>query len=123
LLAFLQGEPGADEVEAALLDGTWISAVNWTETLSKLSDHGQDPGQVVRFLEDKGILGSAVQVHPVDELLARQAAQLRRSTRNLGLSLGDRACLALAYNLRLDVLTADQAWARLDSPVQVRLIR
>jgi ribonuclease VapC len=123
LLALLQGEPGANEVEAALLEGTWISAVNWAETLSKLSDHGQDPEQIARSLVDKGVLGSAIHIHPMDEPLARRAAQLRRSTRTLGLSLGDRACLALAYHLRLDILTADKAWARLDSPVQIHLIR
>lgn len=60
---------------------------------------------------------------PFDTDLALRAALLRNSTRPYGLSLGDRACLALARREGLPVLTADRSWAKLDVGVEVVLIR
>lgn len=45
------------------------------------------------------------------------------TTRQLGLSLADRACLALARQLSLPVLTADHAWAEAALELEVKLIR
>jgi PIN domain nuclease of toxin-antitoxin system len=59
----------------------------------------------------------------LDPPQARAIAALRPLTRPLGLSLGDRACLALAQQLRRPALTAERSWARLDVGVEVRLIR
>jgi ribonuclease VapC len=123
LLAYLQDEPGAELVEAVLLGGVWISAINWAETLSKLSDQGQKPDAVTRRLEDEGILGIALRVYPVDESLARLIAILRPSTRQFGLSLGDRACLALSLHLQFGALTADRDWGKLDFPFEIKMIR
>jgi PIN domain nuclease of toxin-antitoxin system len=50
-------------------------------------------------------------------------ADLRRPTSHLGLSLADRACLALALRLGLPIVTADRAWAELELAVQVQTIR
>jgi PIN domain nuclease of toxin-antitoxin system len=123
LLAFLHDEPGADLVGEALVAGASISAVNWAEVLSKLADRGQEPETVAQDLENQGILGPALIVHEVDEILARRIAELRPQTRALGLSLGDRACLALAGRLGLGVLTADRDWMDLDLGLDIRLIR
>jgi PIN domain nuclease of toxin-antitoxin system len=60
---------------------------------------------------------------PFDEELARGAGALRPATKSLGLSLGDRACLALAQREGLPVLTADRAWAKLAVGVEVKVIR
>ncbi len=60
---------------------------------------------------------------PFDQELASIAAGLESLTRPFGLSLGDRACLALGIRLSLPILTADQAWAKLDVGVKVELIR
>lgn len=123
LLAYLHGESGAESVSETLLEGACISAVNWAETLSKLAERGQAPEAVSQRLEDEGILGSTLEIHPLDERAARRIAELRPSTRKAGLSLGDRACLALASQLKLVALTADSAWAELDLGIEVRLIR
>ncbi|HEX2222987.1 MAG TPA: type II toxin-antitoxin system VapC family toxin [Thermoanaerobaculia bacterium] len=123
LLAYLQDEPGAALVEEALLAGATISAINWAETLSKLAEQGQEPGAVAERLENRGILPFALQVHPVDEPLARHIAVLRPVTRQLGLSLGDRACLALSLHLEKGILTADRHWGKLDFPFEITMIR
>ncbi|WP_254568135.1 type II toxin-antitoxin system VapC family toxin [Oscillatoria sp. HE19RPO] len=109
LLAYLQGEPGADDVADALLQKATISAINWAETLSKLAERGQDPDTVTTQLREGGLLDQALIIYPADEELARDIAKLRVSTRSFGLSLGDRACLALALKLHLPALTSDIA--------------
>ncbi len=123
LLAYLQGEPGGDRVREAIGRGATVSAVNWAETLSKLADAGEDPDQAARRLLEAGPLLRAVVVHPFDEAQAREAARLRPLTRSLGLSLGDRACLALGKSLGVPVLTADGSWAKLKIGVRVEIVR
>lgn len=122
-LAYLQGEPGAELVADALVQGVAISAVNWAEVLSKLAERGQNPDTVATHLVEQGLLNKAILVHPLDEALARAIAKLYLPTRSFGLSLGDRACLALALNLNLPALTADRAWKSLSLGVNVHCIR
>lgn len=123
LLAYLQGEPGADLVTEALVQGAAISAVNWAEVLSKLAERGQDPDVVATNLTALGLLNKAILVYPLDETLARVIAKLHLQTRSLGLSLGDRACLALALSLDLPALTTDRAWEGLSLGCTVTWIR
>ena len=117
VLAVLGGEPGADNV-AAHIPGAKISAVNLAEVASVLSDRtaGTDvPRQLIRRL--------GLQVIPFTESVALVSGELRRKTRSFGLSLGDRACLALAQILKLPVLTGDRVWAGLELGIEVRVIR
>lgn len=123
LLAFLHGEPGAEAVAEALTQGALISAVNWAEVLTKLAELGEPPEAVTERLEKMGVLGFALEIQPFDEPQARSVARLREATREHGLSLGDRACLALAERLQLEALTADRAWARLVLEIKIRNIR
>ena len=123
LLAFLFEEPGVELVTAALADTCAISAVNFAEVLSKLSDRGQDVDQAAERMASQGLTGAALIVVPVKEPQAREIARLREKTRGTGLSLGDRACLALAYSLKLPVLTADRAWLSLGLGIDVRMVR
>jgi PIN domain nuclease of toxin-antitoxin system len=62
-------------------------------------------------------------LHPFDEPLAFETGALRAATRDRGLSLGDRACLALAQRLGASVLTADRAWQGLDLGIPVEVLR
>jgi ribonuclease VapC len=117
MLAHLRGEPGGDMV-ADRLDGGAICAVNWTEVIQKLVDDGMSDATIRAALE-----GVSAGVVSFDIPLAEDAGWLRRATRERGLSLGDRACLALARREGLPVLTADRAWAELDLGVEVVLIR
>ena len=123
LLAYLQDEPGADLVAEVLIQGAALSAVNWAEVLSKLAERGQDPNVVVAQLTEQGLLDKAILVYPLDETLARVIARLYPQTRSLGLSLGDRACLALALSLGLPAFTADRNWGSLNLGCTVIEIR
>ncbi|BBM68884.1 type II toxin-antitoxin system VapC family toxin [Rhodothermus marinus] len=115
LLAWLHDEPGGDQVEA-LLEVAVMSAVNWSEVLQKSLARGV---AVEGLREDLEALG--LQIEPFIIRDAEIAAGLWEQTRPLGLSLADRACLALGLRLGWPVVTADRAWQALGS--QVRLIR
>src|SRR5204863_8015348 len=90
ILAFLQGEPGAVRVAAAIGAVAAVGAVNWAEVLSKLAERGAAPTDVERDLRAQGILDTGLLVVPLDAAQARLIADLRQPTRQLGLSLGDR---------------------------------
>lgn len=117
VLAILLGEPGGD-FAADHLEGSHISAVNVIEVLTRLIDGGSNGSDARTFLSQLGL--SVVQL---DHGLAVDAAVLRGPTRYRGLSLGDRACLALARRKGVPVLTADRQWEGLDIGVEIRLIR
>jgi ribonuclease VapC len=123
LLAYLRDEPGADRVADAVATGAAISTVNLGEVLSRVADRDADPAQVARQMTDRGLLDGAIAVEPFTTADAIEVARLRPLTRELGLSLGDRACLALARRLHAPALTADSAWSQLDLPLELRQIR
>lgn len=118
LLAYLLDEVGADAVEEALADEAAIGAVNLAEVLTKLADLGVEPPSAMDRL---GVL--PIEIVPFDLDMAVETALLRSPTSSAGLSLGDRACLALGRRLGRPVLTADAAWRGAVSDVDVRVIR
>ncbi|AEJ02256.1 PilT protein domain protein [Nitrosomonas sp. Is79A3] len=117
LLAFLQNEPGSDQVEAALPEAV-ISSVNWAEVVQKSIAAGVN---VDGLREDLEALGLRIVPFTAEE--AEVAAQLWQQTRQVGLSLGDRACLSVGIRLNTVVLTADQIWTTLSLPIAVHSIR
>ena len=117
VLAILLDEPGAQRA-SAILDGGVLSAVNASEVVARLIDQGASDEDARGALH-----GLDLAVRPFDGSLAVAAGLLRRATRRHGLSLGDRACLALAHRERAPVLTADRAWTALDLDIEVELIR
>lgn len=117
VLAVLQGEPGAETVEAVLGDAL-ISAVNYSEVVSKLYDRGV-PAEVI----DTVMASLALVIEPFDRDQAVEAGSLRNATRALGLSLGDRACLALAKVRGAPAITMDRAWRDLKIGVTVECLR
>ncbi len=117
LLALLNQEPGHEEVARTIPDAA-ISAVNLSEVAAKLAESGM-PEEAIR----EALEGLAIDVHDFGREPAFQTALLRPSTKHKGLSLTDRACLALGQQLNLPVITADRVWEELDLGVEVRLIR
>ncbi|MFP3941333.1 MAG: type II toxin-antitoxin system VapC family toxin [Thermoanaerobaculia bacterium] len=122
LLAFLQGEPGAELVEG-VLELSVVSSVNWSEVAQKAGERGVPVVPTRRQLEALGL--SFAPFGPAD---AERASELWSAGRRAGLSLGDRACLALASVLDTPALTTDRAWTELplrEAPfeVEVELLR
>lgn len=95
-----------------------ISAVNWSEVADRTLSIGLGIGGLREDLEDLGL-----RVAGFDAVHAELAAVLREPTRDAGLSLADRACLALAGDLGAPAVTADHTWADLEVGIEVELIR
>jgi ribonuclease VapC len=117
IIALLAGEP-FKHVDPERIARAWVSAVNLSEVLVKLYEMGLPDSEANAAMSLLGL-----RVAEFDEAQATAAARLRRVTRQAGLSLGDRACLALAQSLECPVITADRAWANIDIGVEVLLIR
>lgn len=119
LLCLVNGEPGAARV-AAVLPRAVISSVNLAEGAAKLNELGAD-AETARAL----LAPLHLAVVTFDEAAAFAAGALRSATRSHGLSLGDRACLALAAQRSAVALTADRAWAHIGevADVSVELLR
>jgi ribonuclease VapC len=117
LVALLNSERGADVV-AKHLPAAVVSAVNWSETYGALRRAGVDGDALA-----KGFAETGIEIVPFDADDARTAGELSLATRDAGLSLGDRACLALAGRLRLPAVTADRAWLAVDAGVEVICVR
>lgn len=119
VLAVLRGERGAGKVTSNLTNAT-ISTVNLGEVVSALTRDGVSPPQIKAMLE-----GFPAEIIVFDRELAFDAGLLLPLTRSAGLSLGDRACLALARHRSAKVITADRIWTRVADAVgvEVELIR
>jgi ribonuclease VapC len=117
VLAGLFQEPGG-EVLAELIPDAMMCAVNVTEIITRLYDKGWPmeiaTGETAKLVN---------RIAPFDNALAFRAGWLRSDTRSFGLSLGDRACLALAMASSLPVYTADREWSQLDVGLDIRVIR
>lgn len=118
LLAYFLQERGGDAVATALVQYPCISSLNLSEVAAYFLERQASLEETLAFVR-----GLPIEVVAFDSALAMAAAALRPRTRHLGLSLGDRACLALAMARNLPVLTADRAWTALDLGIEVRLIR
>ena len=119
VLALLFGETGADAVRARVRGGL-ISTVNLAEVLAKLVDKGLPPDEAARAVDMLGMEPVQLSVEQ-----AQLSAALRSVTRVVGLSLGDRACLALARERGLPAVTAERRWPEVanQAGVVVEVIR
>ncbi|MFU8837462.1 MAG: type II toxin-antitoxin system VapC family toxin [Thiohalomonadaceae bacterium] len=117
LLAFLHDEPGGGQVESEL-DGAVMSTVNWSEVVQKALQRGVDVCGIREDLQELGM-----QIIPFSAKQAELAADLYEMARTHGLSLADRACLALALDSQASILTADRVWQHLKLPLSIELIR
>jgi PIN domain nuclease of toxin-antitoxin system len=118
LLAVLNGEPGADKLTIELLTTAACSTVNLAEVQSKLVDRGLSPESAW-----ESALVPIAEAIPFTAEHARAAGSMIAETRRLGLSLGDRACLALGLVLHAPVYTADRSWKNLKLGVRIHVIR
>lgn len=114
----LHEEPGGEEVETLLADAA-MSSVNWSEVAQKSLSRGV---AIEGLREDLEAIGLSILPFEADD--AEAAAALWTKTKNHGLSLADRACLALAGKLSVEALTTDKVWKEPDiADIEVRVIR
>ena len=117
ILCFMYSERGGDRV-SELLENAIVSSVNYAEVLTKMHDRG--------FSDSEFAAALAEFRPPVIEFSQEQAftaAALRNVTRSKGLSLGDRACLALAISRNAIAVTTDRAWNDFENITRVMLVR
>ena len=117
ILAVINNEAGSDAV-VNLLDDALLSAVNHAEVMGKLVERG-----LSRQEARSSVIRMGIQIVAFGADLAERAGELRAQTRNLGLSLGDRACLALAEREKRIAVTADRKWQSVKADIPVHLIR
>jgi len=118
LLAVLNGEPGAEKLTPELVSIATCSTVNLAEVHSKLVSRGvteSDAWSATSY--------GVEEPEPFTVEHARIAGRLTSETRAFGLSLGDRACLALGIYLGAPVYTAEKSWKKLSLPISVHVIR
>ncbi|MGB7207023.1 MAG: type II toxin-antitoxin system VapC family toxin [Pyrinomonadaceae bacterium] len=114
ILAVLNQEKGSQTAQTFFANGI-VSAVNLAEILTKLIEQGHDSSS---SMEAFNLL--QLDVSSFDVAQARKAAELRPLTKHLGLSLGDRSCLALAMLQNATAVTADRDWCGLSfCPIEV----
>lgn len=121
VLAFLQGEPGDEIVRLALQsDNCIVTAANQAEIIAKILDRGADVGAIKTVIDQLGY--TVIDVKAQD---GECAGWMRDQARVIGLSLGDRMCLAVAQRLKAVVLTADRPWLTVAQPLglDIRCIR
>jgi ribonuclease VapC len=117
IIAVYKQERGADEV-VRVADSARLSAATVAEVATWLAVNGASAEQAYSSMNQFRLV-----VEPFHHARAVAAGFLATKTRRRGLSLADRACLALAIELKLPVLTADRVWRDLDLDVEIRLIR
>ena len=118
LLAVLNHEPGSDRLTPEMLSTATSSTVNIAEVQGKLVSLGLAPGDAW-----EATLSPIREATAFTAEHAEAAGNLITKTRALGLSLGDRACLALGIALRAPVYTADKSWKKLKLGVAIHVIR
>lgn len=117
-LAWLWDEKGS-EVVHAYSDNYIVGSVNAAEIFTKMIERSPVDEAEAKIT----LLAMSMNIIPFDAQQSVNCAKLRTSTRKFGLSLGDRACLALAIREKATVLTADSAWSNLDLGIEIRVIR
>lgn len=118
ILALIQLERGVDKLTPEICDSAVASSVNMAEVQGKLVLNGWDSDTAW-----KDALSCIADVEPQTAEQARQAGTLARSTKQFGLSLGDRSCLALALELNAEVYTTEKSWKNLKLGIPIHVIR
>jgi PIN domain nuclease of toxin-antitoxin system len=117
VLALLNQETGSEEI-LQLIDNAAVSSVNLSEVIAKLAEAGIPEEEIRQIL-----LHLNLEVILFNEEQALRAGMMRPATKSIGLSFGDRACLALGVILNQPVITTDRLWSNLNIGIEIRVMR
>ncbi|MBD2446790.1 type II toxin-antitoxin system VapC family toxin [Nostoc sp. FACHB-152] len=117
VLALLNQESGSEEI-LQYIGNAAISSVNLSEVIAKLADAGIPEADINQIL-----LNLNLEVVVFNEEQALKAGMMRPATKSIGLSFGDRACLALGILLNQPVVTTDRLWSNLSVGIEIRVVR
>lgn len=117
VLAFLFGERGGDVAQVWLDRGAAMSTANVQEVVATLVGRGASLADAVATIDDL-----AVEVVDLTLADAIAAGGLIAITRPIGLSAGDRCCLALGRRLGVPVVHAERRWQPLAGAVGVEMV-
>ncbi len=118
IIALLKKEPGHTKVDDVLATCA-MSTVNFAELISSLAREGVSTDDIDTITEN-----IIPEIIPLSHEISITTGKLITTTKHLGLSLGDRACLATAIYFNMEVYTADKVWEKLDLPnIKIHLIR
>jgi len=121
VIALINREKGCEIVEKYLEDSI-ISTVNFAEVIAvvnrELFKTEADQIEGLKLITD-----TLPQIIDFDVNQAIISGEFDSITKKYGLSLGDRACLALAKYKNIPVLTADKTWSKLNLGIKIKLIR
>ena len=117
LLALLQGEPGADKVQA-VLHRAIINTVNWSEVIQKLSVRDPDAADIRAEME---LTGLKIMPFTIDQ--AEICASLWEQAQPFGLTLADGSCIATGIDRNMEIMTTDKVWQEMELPIAVHVIR
>jgi ribonuclease VapC len=118
ILAIIFSEPGSEKLTPELLRDAVCSTVNLAEVQAKLVTQGWSPDEA--WEDATSPIREAI---PFSGQHAKVAGSMVSVTRPLGLSLGDRACLALGVSLKVPIYTAERLWSKLKLGARLQVIR
>lgn len=119
LIAFLKDESYSSEQLESILPHAVMSSVNACEVATVMIRLGMSLPIIEELIHET--IGTIISF---DKKLSLETAKLWESTKSYGLSLGDRACIALGQKLQLPIYTADRIWRKLQlENVEIKLIR
>lgn len=118
-MAFIKDERVPIEELESLLPKSIISSVNACEVATVLTRLEIPQHTIGNIIEET--IGEIIPFTKEQSIIA---AGLWEKTKVYGLSLGDRACLALALDRKLPIYTADKIWKKLKiESLEINLIR
>lgn len=118
LFAIINKEKGYELAESVLAKSS-MSSVNVSEVVAVLTRAGLTPRDIREIIEE-----SIPYIIDFDEEIAFTAGVIISESKSLGLSLGDRACIATGMVKGMEIYTADQVWTKLDIPsAKIKIIR
>jgi PIN domain nuclease of toxin-antitoxin system len=117
IIALLRKEPGYEILEDLIANSS-ISSVNLSELVAVLARSGITETEIDEIITDL-----VPEIIPFSENLAIQAGKLTNQTKGLGLSLGDRACIATGIHHNMTIYTTDKIWQELKAPADIILVR